>query len=65
MNSFNNIFKFLYDPKSEYNYNKKSGFNYIDYDSYNKNGKTELLTKDLLKYNFILMTLKIMLTIIL
>jgi len=51
MNSFNNYLKYLCDPKSKYNFNKKSGTNYIDYYSYNKDGKTELLKKDLLKYN--------------
>ena len=52
MNSFNNFFKYLcFDPYSEYNFNNKSGTNYIDINSYNKNGKTELLKKDLLKCN--------------
>jgi len=51
MNSFNSYFKYLCDPKSKYNYNKINGTNYINYNSYNKKGKTELLKKDLLKYN--------------
>jgi len=45
MNSFNNYFKYLcFDPESECNF--KSYFNF-----YNKNSKTELLQKELLKYN--------------
>ena len=51
MNSFNSYYKYLCDPKSKYNFNKESGTDNIDYDSYNKDGKTELLKKDLLKYN--------------
>ena len=43
MNSFNNYFKYLCDPESKYNFRP-------DYSSYNKDGKAELLKKDLLKY---------------
>jgi len=54
MNSFNNYFKYLCDPESKYNFDKERSFFSaydIDYDSYNKDGKTELLKKNLLKYN--------------
>ena len=43
MNSFNNYYKYLCDPKS--------GYNFSSNDSHNKNEKNELLKKDLLKYN--------------
>ena len=54
MNSFNNVFKYLYAPEPEYKFDIKKGFlgiNDIDYNSYVKIGKTALLKKDLLKYN--------------
>jgi len=54
MNSFNSYFKYLCDPESKYNFNEKSDNddnNDSDYVSYNKDGKSELLKKDLLKYN--------------
>ena len=52
MNSFNSYSKYLcFNRYSVYHLNKKSGTDNIDYDSYNKDGKTELLKKDLLKYN--------------
>jgi len=51
MNSSNIYFKYLcFDPYSEYNFNKISGTDNIDF-NFNKEGKTELLKKDLLKYN--------------
>ena len=54
INSFNNVFKYLYAPEPEYKFNIKKGslgINDIDYNSYIKIGKTALLKKDLLKYN--------------
>ena len=44
INSFNNYFKHLCDPESKYNFTS-------NHSSYNKDGKTELLKKDLMKYN--------------